>query len=178
MKKKLDELIEKVIDNRGKNPEYLITGKYPVIDNFLIKNDLYPKLENVSRYIDEKTFKNFLRGYINKNMPIMTLVGNGIGNISLAPTEKACIVQNTIGFKTTDEVDELYLFYYLKFIKEDIKKLDRGSGQPSIKKTDVLNLIINYPEKKIQNKIISILYNIDKKIELNNQINDNLINVA
>ena len=178
MKKKLDELIEKVIDNRGKNPEYLITGKYPVIDNFLIKNDLYPKLENVSRYIDEKTFKNFLRGYINKNMPIMTLVGNGIGNISLAPTEKACIVQNTIGFKTTDEVDELYLFYYLKFIKEDIKKLDRGSGQPSIKKTDVLNLIINYPEKKIQNKIISILYNIDKKIELNNQINDNLHDLA
>ena len=175
MGKRLSELVEQVIDNRGKNPKYLITGKYPVIDNFLIKNNLYPNLEEVNRYIDEETFKNFLRGYIKKNMPIMTLVGNGIGNISLAPTDQACIVQNTIGFKTTDELDELYLFYYLKFIQEDIKKLDRGSGQPSIKKTDILNLIIKYPEKNIQNKIINILYNIDRKININNQINDNLL---
>lgn len=175
MEKKLNELVEKVIDNRGKNPKYLIKGKYPVIDNFLIKNNLYPNFEDVNRYIDEETFKTFLRGYIHKDMPIMTLVGNGIGNISLAPTDKACIVQNTIGFKTTDELEELYLFYYLKYIQEDIRKLDRGSGQPSIKKTDVLNLTIRYPEKSIQNKIIKVLYNIDKKINLNMHTNNNLL---
>ena len=39
MKMYLADCIESIIDNRGKNPKtYFIDEKYPVIDNFLIKN--------------------------------------------------------------------------------------------------------------------------------------------
>lgn len=37
MGKRLSELVEQVIDNRGKNPKYLITGKYPVIEIIYIQ---------------------------------------------------------------------------------------------------------------------------------------------
>ena len=99
MGRPLSEYLKGTIDNRGKNPEnYYETEKYPVIDNVLIKNTLYPDMEAVSRYIDQDTFDNFLRGYVHKNMPLITLVGNGIGNVTLAPSDDVAIIQNTIGF--------------------------------------------------------------------------------
>ncbi len=171
---KLIDYIDKIIDNRGKNPNYLQIGKYPVIDNVAIGGRMYPDKSKITRYIDEYTYKNFLRGYISQNMPIMTLVGNGIGNVSLAPAYPAVIVQNTIGFKTKKDLDQIFLYYYLKYRNQTIRNFNRGSGQPSVKKGDVLSLEVSFPDIKIQNKIATTLFSIDKKIELNNEINDNL----
>lgn len=173
---KLKDCLSSIIDNRGKNPNYLTNGDYPVIDNIHIKNMLYPNLNSINRYINKKTYNNFLRGYVHMNMPIMTLVGNGIGNVTLAPTEKCVIVQNTIGFNTKKELlNEIYLYYWFKFKSHELRTFNRGTGQPSIKKTDIENMEITIPDIEIQNKIVDILFCIDKKIELNNQINDNLL---
>ncbi len=178
MEYKLKECLEKIIDNRGRNPKYYNIEKYPVIDNVYIKNNFYTNVRDVNRYIDEETFKNFLRGYIEKDMPIMTLVGSGIGNVALVPTEKAAIVQNTIGFKTKREMlNNIYLYYWFLTMQQELKKFNRGSGQPSIKKTDIENMLIDVPSVNIQERAVKILYNIDKKIELNNQINDSLLEI-
>lgn len=178
MEYRLGDCIEKIIDNRGKNPHYYTKEKYPVIDNVLIKNTLYPNMSEVSRYIDEKTYNNFIRGYLEKDMPIMTLVGSGIGNVSLAPSNNAVIVQNTIGFKTKKFLDSKYLYYWFLNKQEYLKNLDRGSGQPSIKKTDIEEMIIDLPNLLQQKRVADILYKIDRKIELNNQINNNLQELA
>ena len=175
MKHRLSDYIKTTIDNRGRNPEkYHTSEKYPVIDNYLIKNSIYPDLNAVNRYIDTETFENFLRGYVHKNMPLMTLVGNGIGNVTLAPSENVAIIQNTIGFECNDNINEIFLYYYLLYKQELIKKFDRGSGQPSIRKTDLLDMEVDIPSMDIQNKISDILFGIDEKIELNNEINSNL----
>ena len=135
MKMYLADCIESIIDNRGKNPKtYFIDEKYPVIDNFLIKNTFYPNMKAVTRFVDEDTFKNFLRGYVHKNMPIMTLVGSGIGNVTLVPHDECVIIQNTIGFLVNEKIDEIYLYYYLLHKQSYLRSLDRGSAQPSIKK--------------------------------------------
>lgn len=107
-------------------------------------------------------------------MPLITLVGNGIGNVTLAPDDNSTIIQNTIGFETSDELNEVFLYYYLLANQEKIRNFDRGSGQPSVKKTDILNMNVDFPEIDIQNKIVSILFSIDNKIELNKAINNNL----
>lgn len=172
---KLSEYISATIDNRGRNPsKYYPSEKYPVIDNALIKNSLYPDMNTVSRYIDQDTYDNFLRGYVHKNMPLMTLVGNGIGNVTLAPSDDVTIIQNTIGFKCNDRIDEIFLYYYLLYKNDDIKNFDRGSGQPSIRKADLLNMDVDIPNLNIQKKIVQILFGIDQKIEINKKINDNL----
>ncbi len=170
----LNDYIEETIDNRGRNPQYYEKEKYPVIDNVLIKNFIRPDINSVSRYIDEDTYQNFLRGYIHKNMPIMTLVGSGIGNVSLAPSDEYVIVQNTIGYQVKDNLDEIFLYYYFLNNQERIRNYNRGSGQPSIRKTDILGLEVRIPSIDIQKKIASVLYAIDKKILLNTEINDNL----
>lgn len=172
----LSDYLNGIIDNRGKNPErYFEKEKYPVIDNFLIKNELHPNIQQATRFIDENTYQNFLRGYVYPNMVIMTLVGNGIGNVTTILNTNSVIIQNTIGFSVKKDVlDDLFLYYFFRLKLEDIKQFDRGSGQPSIKKTDILSMDVNFPPLTTQKKIAGVLGALDDKIELNNKINQNL----
>lgn len=173
---KLKDFVSSTVDNRGRNPEkYYEIEQYPVIDNYLIKNFIYPDMSAINRYIDQNTFDHFLRGYVHKNMPIMTLVGNGIGNVTLVPSDDVAIIQNTIGFECNDKIDEVFLYYYLLYRQEFIRKFDRGSGQPSIRKTDLLDMEVNIPNISKQKRIREVLFSIDEKIENNNVINNNLL---
>ena len=139
---KFANCITDIIDNRGKNPEYYVDfSRHPILDNFLIKNTLYPEIQNATRYLDDNLFNSFLRGYVKKGMVVMTLVGNGIGNVTTINDDNIAIIQNTIGFVTNSEiVDDLFLYYYLLQNQQTIKNFDRGSGQPSIKRTDLLSM--------------------------------------
>ena len=156
----------------------MASGKYPVIDNVLIKNFIYPDMKSISRYIDENTYREFLRGYVHKNMPIMTLVGSGIGNVSLAPSDSVVIVQNTIGFLVNDNLDEIFLYYFFLNNQTRLRNYNRGSGQPSIRKTDILGMEVVFPKLYIQKRIASILFSIDRRIQTNTEINENLLQQA
>ena len=176
---KLSEIVDTQIDNRGKNPDkYIEHSDYPVIDNYLIKNQKYPDMSKVNRYIDKENFENFLRGYLEKNDVLITLVGNGIGNVSMAPNSKSVIIQNTIGLRTNKDNCNTFLYYLLLFYQDEIKNFNRGTSQPSIKKTDLFNLIISLPPLPEQKAIANILSTLDEKIEVNNQINKTLENIA
>jgi len=172
----LSEYLNGVIDNRGKNPEeYLQKGPFPVLDNYLIKNELYPDIDQVNRYISQQTYSSFLRGYCRKGMVVMTLVGNGIANVTTIQDAKWVVIQNTIGFDVkADKLLDLYLYYFLLYKADEIRQFDRGSGQPSIKKTDLLNMEVNFPDLYTQQKITDLLSCLDKKIYSNKQINNNL----
>ncbi|MBN3346142.1 restriction endonuclease subunit S [Clostridium botulinum] len=180
MKYSLKECIDKIIDNRGKNPnQYCFDEKYPVLDNYLIKNDIYPNLKEVKRFIDENTFNTFIRNYLGKNDVIMTLVGNGIGNVSMSPSDKVVIIQNTIGFRTKQGILlNKFLYYYFKYINRELLNFNRGSSQPSIKKTDILDMTIDIPTIDKQKAIVEILFTIDMKIQNNNKINEKLEEMA
>ncbi|XDD44065.1 restriction endonuclease subunit S [Leptospira sp. WS60.C2] len=171
----LKNCISYVIDNRGKNPKkYYRKNEFPVIDNYLIKNCIYPNLSNVNRYIDIETFNNFIRNYLQKDDVLMTLVGNGIGNVSLAPSPKVAIIQNTIGLRTNETLLNKFLYYYFISIQSNLLNLDRGSSQPSIKKTDLLEIGITLPPLPTQKTIAHILGTLDDKIELLRQMNETL----
>lgn len=163
--------IDKIIDNRGRNPKsYYTCGEYPVIDNFLIQNEKYPNLNNVTRFLNQELFDDFLRTYLQKDDVIITLVGNGIGNVSMSPSDKVAIVQNTVGFRCNGKLLNEFLYYYLLNNNKVLKSLDRGGAQPSINKNDVLNLEIRFPKSLVeQNKIVNILSNYDDLIENNNK---------
>lgn len=168
---KLREYIKGTIDNRGRNPEYYLDdGDFPVIDNYMIQNNYYLNLITATRYIDQYLYKSFIRDYIYKDMVVMTLVGNGIGNVALIPNDQCVIIQNTIGFDTKDSLDDKFLYYYFQHIKPFIKALDRGSSQPSILQGDILNLDIDIPDIQTQICISRTLSTIDDKIVNNNAI--------
>ena len=73
-----------------------------------------------------------------------------------------------------DDVDKNYLYYYLKLITANLKNSTHGSVMLHLTKADMENQIIKIPDYINQKRIGMILSKIDKKIELNNKINDNL----
>lgn len=74
----------------------------------------------------------------------------------------------------------LYAYITLPFITNKLYSIAETStsAYPSIKPKDIENLVIPVPPKEIQQKIANIISSIDKKIEINNQINDNLYKIT
>lgn len=176
--KKLREVIELVIDNRGRNPkEYSSTG-IPVIDNYLITSDGQVNLKEVNRFIDEQTYNTFLRKYVQYGDVLMTLVGNGYGKVAITPKEQCAIIQNTVGFRCNNENSNKFLYYLLRDNREIFMNLNRGAAQPSIKVGDILDLEFQFPSKENQENISNILGVLDDRIALLRETNTTLEAIA
>ena len=160
----MEEFVIDTVDNRGKNPPYYCESGIPIIDNFMIKNNGYPDLKNATRYLDNYLFNNFIRKYNEIDDVLITLVGNGIGNIALFPKEKSAIIQNTIGLRFKD--NKKFMYYTLLSKNGMILKLDRGMAQPSIRQDELKDIDINIPIVKEQDKIAKLMTNIDNLITL------------
>lgn len=94
-------------------------------------------------------------GYIDKDYDNL-LVSTGF--IILIPNEKL--------------INPKYLYYYLAqdIITNQMQSIAQNStsAYPSITKDDLLNIEIDLPNRKTQDKIVEILSNIDNQIERNN----------
>ena len=151
---KLKDTICEIIDNRGKNPDKIGTCGIPIIDNSLIINEPYPDLNNVKRYLDFKYSRKFLRCDSKKDDLLITLVGNGYGNITLCP-DNCCIIQNTIGLRFISNISQKYMYYNLLNYRQAIRGLNRGASQPSIKVSDLLDIDVRIHELKEQQHIVN-----------------------
>ena len=167
---RLLDIIEYIVDNRGKNPPYYTDNGVPVIDTFLIGEQKYPNLLNVVRYIDNNLYENFIRCKIKRDDLLITLVGNGYGNVCLC-NDNSIIIQNAIGIRFNKSINQIYMFYYFKQkqIKKWIQNLDRGSAQPNVKVGDLTRMNLSIPSLAVQNKTADILSNYDELIEKNNR---------
>lgn len=150
MKKyKLRELL--TIKN-GKDHKQLKEGVYPVLGS-----------GGVMRYVDTFLY----------DKPSVLLPRKGTLN-NIQYSDKPFWTVDTLYYTEVNQdlTDTYYLFNYLKLL--DLSNLDSGTGVPSMTFDSYYNLIVKLPSIDIQKKISSILYSIDKKIEINRQINRNL----
>ena len=86
-----------------------------------------------------------------------------------------CFPDSIVGFNANPEKSsELFVYYFFEFIKKEIQKSASGSIQDNINIDYLSKMRIKVPEKKYQDKIVELLSSIDKKILLNNQINQEL----
>ena len=175
---KLGDVAEEIIDNRGRNPSYYVENGVPVIDNFLITGEREVYLQNAKRFIDEEIFDNFIRKHIQHGDVLITLVGNGYGNVAIAPKEKSVIIQNTIGLRTNNPITNTFLFYWLSVNKISVLNLDRGAVQPSVKVGDLKELSILLPPLPEQKAIAEALSSLDDKIDLLHRQNKTLEDMA
>ena len=101
---------------------------------------------------------------------------------SRAPIGYVAIAENELctnqGFKSiipNESVDYKFLYYLLKYNKDYLVSKGSGSTFKEISGSVMKNIVLSIPkELEIQEKIAKILYDIDRKIELNNNINNNL----
>ena len=79
-------------------------------------------------------------------------------------------------FKTMEEFDLDFVYYSL--LRMDLDEYITGSTQPKLNQENMNKILIKIPKYEIQKKISKILSNIDNKIKINNEINNNLYELA
>lgn len=144
-------------------------------------------------WITPKDLSTFTGRYIQRGERNITKVGlkscstqllpqNTVLFSSRAPIGYVAIAANQVctnqGFKSVipnEDTDPLFLFYLLKYNKEQIESMGSGTTFKEVSGNTMKNIIVKVPsDKEVQKKIASILGSIDDKIELNNAINNNL----
>ena len=94
----------------------------------------------------------------------------------LAINENECCTNQ--GFKNLvldkSICDTDYMYYYLQFHMKEIEALGSGTTFKEISKSALQGLEIRLPDLEKQRDIAKCLSDLDRKIELNKQINDNL----
>lgn len=134
-------------------------------------------IENGERSITIKGFNSCSVKMLPKNSILFTSRAP-IGYIAIAKKE-LCTNQGFKSIIPNDKIYYLFLYYLLKYNKDYIASFGSGTTFKEISGKVMKNIEIVIPDRlEIQKKIAYILFNIDKKIELNNQINDNLLNAA
>ena len=144
-------------------------------------------------WITPKDLSNFTGRYIQKGERSITQKGfessscqilpkGSILFSSRAPIGYIAIAANELctnqGFKSiipdNNLVNNLFLYYLLKYNKEEIECLGSGTTFKEVSAKVMQNFDIKIPSIQTQKKIADILSSLDDKIELNRRINDNL----
>ena len=144
-------------------------------------------------WITPKDLSNFTGRYIQKGERSITQKGfessscqilpkGSILFSSRAPIGYIAIAANELctnqGFKSiipdNNLVNNLFLYYLLKYNKEEIEGLGSGTTFKEISAKVMQNFDIKIPSIQTQKEIADILSSLDDRIELNRRINDNL----
>lgn len=175
-----DQLLIKVIDNRGKTCPVVDAG-IPLIATNCIKNDkLFPVFEKV-RYVNEETMLNWFRGH-PKPGDILFVTKGTPGRVAWVPDPvNFCIAQDMVALQVDEtKVVPKYLFAALRSntIQGEIENLHVGSLIPHFKKGDFGRLLIPVPNLDTQKYIGEMYFTLSYKIDLLHRNNKTLEEMA
>ena len=85
---------------------------------------------------------------------------------------KAYLTEHAIVGQTREDHNPIYIALKLSLMK--LSQLQEQSAQPGLSVNTLSCISMEMPPKEIQDKIADIMLKLDRKIELNRQINDNL----
>jgi type I restriction enzyme S subunit len=100
---------------------------------------------------------------------ILISVRAPVGDINLAK-EKYCIGRGVGAIRIKNDVDNLFLFYSLKFSKRNLESISGGSTFKAITKKQVENIKISFPPLPEQQAIARVLSTIDDAIQKTDEI--------
>ncbi|MEE6719380.1 restriction endonuclease subunit S [Limosilactobacillus reuteri] len=138
--------------------------------------DYRNKFKGPFEYIDRHGYNFLSKTKLYGNEIIISNVGAHLGTVFRTPTlgTPMSLGPNAILLKTKYIDDYYYYFFTSKKGQALLKTIVSGSAQPKFNKTDLKKLIVPVPSLDEQNKISRKLLAIDKKIQINEQINANL----
>ena len=139
------------------------------------------RLSKTFEYVDDVTQKSIKNYIVNKNDIIISIVGT-IGLVSVIDDslDNANLTENCVKLINLTNVDKDYLYYFLTSDtgQNEMRKGTVGSTQPKLPIYNIKKIELPLPQLDIQKTIAHILSTLDDKIEVNNQINKTLENMA
>ncbi|WP_294088279.1 restriction endonuclease subunit S [uncultured Actinobacillus sp.] len=128
--------------------------------------------------ITEEALKKSSAKLLPTNTILLAMYGATVGELGILSKEMACN-QACCALITNPKIcDYRYLFYLLAFHKEEIINLATGAAQQNISAKIIRELTFRFPDIDQQKEIVDVLNTLDKKIQLNTQINQTLEQIA
>ena len=176
--RKLSDIVDKAVDNRGKTPPISKEGTHPLIEVASLGNGV-PDYAKVTKYLDDESFNTALRDYIKEDDILFSTVGS-IGLVSLMDSrEDAAIAQNIVSFRAKKNYDAKYIYAMFSTSDNQDKawRIAMNGVQPSIKVSQLINVLYcvsnNFDEQK---QIGEFFINLDNLITLHQRKSDALKN--
>lgn len=170
----MEDVLEAIIDYRGKTPQKSETG-IPTLSAKTVKNNSINYAD--CYFISEDEYKRFMvRGFPQVGDILLTTEAP-LGQVARLDRDDVALAQRLITLRGKRGVlDNDYLLYFLQSPHGQalLKARETGTTVTGIKQAEFRKIVIGLPDYDVQRKICSILRSIDDKIEINNKINDNL----
>ena len=173
MKYKLSEIMDLIGGGTPKtsNPNYW-NGNIPWLSVKDFNNNCR-YVYKTEKHITELGLYNSSTKLLNKGDIIISARGT-VGEIATIPYQMA-FNQSCYGLRARREiVDGNFLYYLIKHSVRHLKKNTHGSVFDTITRDTFDAIEVDIPTIELQKKIASVLSDFDEKIELNNEINNNL----
>lgn len=144
-------------------------------------NNRYIDINSV-QYITQEAAEKIKRYTVKKGDIIISVVGT-IGLVSEIPKELdgAYLTENCDNLLINEDIclkKFLKLYLQSKIGQQEINSKIVGSTQPKLPIYGIEDIAVDIPSINVQKRIIKIIDKIEKKIQLNNQMNDNLLEIA
>lgn len=132
-------------------------------------------------FISDETHEKLKRSQIQEGDILFSMAGAYLGKTGIVTSEDVPANTNqAVAIIRLDsrKVNPEFVYYVLNqsSMIARVNSSSSQSAQPNINLKDIGNLSFLCPERMVQDKIVSLLSNIDSKIENNEKINRNLLN--
>jgi len=169
----ITELLDFIVDNRGKTVPTEEEGIPLVATNCIKHSSIFPTYDNI-RFVSAEVYENWFRAHLEPDDILFVNKGTP-GRVCLVPDPvEFCAAQDMIGFRADEnKINKRYLFAALRsnYVQKTIANFHVGLVIPHFKKGDLKNLLIPRSEPETESFIGDFYYKLSNKIELNNKIN-------
>ena len=167
-----------VKDGTHDSPKHVSNGYKLLTSKHITNGVIDTKTAKTISPIDYETINK--RSKVDVNDILFSMIGT-IGSVCRIASEPNFAIKNMGLFKVSDEIRSKYLYYYLQSptAKEYIASATSGSTQQYISLGSLRKFPIKYPSQQSDmQRMVEILDSLQKKITLNNRINDYLAETA
>lgn len=172
---KMEDALDALIDYRGKTPSKAENG-IQTLSAKSVKNGYIDYSQ--CYYISEEEYKQFMvRGFPQIGDILLTTEAP-MGLVARLDRDDVAIAQRILTLRgKKDVLDNDYLMYYLQSPKGQaaLKARETGTTVTGIKQAEFRKIELELPNLDYQTKVSGIIRAFDKKIELINAINNNLV---
>lgn len=170
---RLEDCMDAIIDYRGKTPKKVDNG-IPLITAKIIKNG---RIQEVSEFIAIDDYDNWMVRGLPLEGDVVLTTEAPLGEVAQLDARKVALAQRVITLRGKKGILENdYLLYLLQssFVQNQLDGRASGSTVTGIKQSELREIILRLPPVALQKSISHQLKCLDKKIDLNNKINQTL----
>jgi type I restriction enzyme, S subunit len=174
----LEDVMERIIDYRGKTPVKTTSG-VPLVTAKVIKNGRID-FSN-PEHISEEDYDAWMRRGMPNPGDVVITTEAPLGEVAQLPNSKIALAQRVITLRgKKDVLDNSYLkYYFLSSIGAgQLKTKETGSVVTGIKQSELRKTNILVPPLDEQKRIAEILSSLDETIKLNRKMNKTLEEIA